>query len=266
MAGSALCRLLHEPLRRPQTAATAVRWLRRASALREGRRRPVRGRQLHRGAHRLQRRRGHGSWAKGERRAGRPTPIGHPVGLVQPGATSSRRAPDSRGGHLVGSITRGARWGACGPPRAPCHAEYVECQDFPVRGAGLDYIDRRLAVPAGATGRRPDMRSSARSLARILRSWPATWHPLPHRLRPGTLRLWPCSPSDCRRRPSRFMFAAGVPAGEQRSPWTPCIRPRESSVAPAIVTSFDTATGAHCVASGARHRRLAILGPSAALS
>ena len=49
MGGSTLRRPLREPLRRPPTDAAAVRWLRRASALRECRRRPVRGRQFHAG-------------------------------------------------------------------------------------------------------------------------------------------------------------------------------------------------------------------------
>ena len=36
------------------------------------------------------------------------------------------------------------------------------------------------AMPAGGTGRRPDMRSPARPPARILRSWPTTRHRQPH--------------------------------------------------------------------------------------
>ena len=265
MAGSALCMPLREPLRRPRTAATAVMWLRRASALREGLHRPVGGRQLHWGyasPAMAPRRRVVGS---GERRAGRPTPIGHPTGLAQPVPATGRQAPDPGGERLVGSVPGQARCGAGGPPRALRHGPSTSG----ARGACTWRRPRphrpSAAMPAGGTGRRPDMRSSARPPAVILTSWPTTWHLCPHRSCVVAVRLSPRSPSD-RRRPRRFTPSARIPECGQRGPQRPWLRPCEPHVAPPIIAPSATATAALCVAFGAKHRRLAKSGPSEAVS
>ena len=127
MAGSMLCRPLRELLHRSRTAAAAIRWLRRASVLREGRRRLLLRRRS---------RRGYASPAAATRQrlaaAGRPSCRPSPAIRVSDGPCTdgpNRRqasAAPRRRALVVGSMIRGARWGASGPPRAPCHGEYLD--------------------------------------------------------------------------------------------------------------------------------------------
>ena len=215
--------------------------------------------------HRPKRLRAHGSLERGACRVGQPSPIEHLIDFAHTPTTAGRRAPSPGGECFVGSVPVQARCGACGSPTASRHAERRGWLGVSECGECRIHIDRRPSLQAGATGRRPDMRSPARPPARILRPWPATRHPLPHRLRLGASRLSPRAPPG-RQWTSRFRPSAGIPECRQRGPQLPWLRPCESSVTPAIFAPSATPAATPCLASGAKHRRLGNLGSSKALS